>query len=317
MAFQRTHKALATNLDKALQKFQSSSSKFRVLQTINPLDPTNPQPPAPVTPSDSPRTLFILDSSFNPPSIAHKTLVECALRSSNSSKFPTPHRLLLLFSTQNADKAPSAASFDQRLTLMTIFASDILSNLLSSTTSTDSSIPSIDIGVTTAPYYTDKSAAIDADSSSPNAYYPRRPDGDTAKHIHLIGFDTATRFFAPKYYPSFSPPLSALQPYFTAGHSLRVTLRPDPQFGSVADQRAWLARLGDGELEAEGGKREWAKQVEVVQANERAEVSSTKIRKAAKAGEWEIVKGLCTEGVARWVESAGLYVEDARGSKMG
>ncbi|KAK6440936.1 hypothetical protein LTR95_002830 [Oleoguttula sp. CCFEE 5521] len=317
MAFQKTYKTLATNLDTALEAVQSSTSKVRVLQTINPSDPTKPQPPTPVASSDSPRTLFILDSSFNPPSIAHQTLVESALHHSNSSRIPTPHRLLLLFSTQNADKAPSAASFDQRLTLMTIFASDILSSLISSATSNNSSCPSIDIGVTTAPYYTDKSAAIDADSTSPQAFYPPNPSGEKAKHVHLIGFDTATRFFAPKYYPSFSPPLSALQPYFDAGHSLRVTLRPDPQFGSVAEQRAWLARLGEGELEAEGGKREWTQQVEVVEANEKAEVSSTKIRKAAKAGEWDVVRGLCTEGVAKWVESEGLYDEDARGAKMG
>lgn len=214
--------------------------------------------------------------------------------------------LMLMIRAMNADKAPSAASFDQRLTLMTIFAGDLLKHLQSQTS--DHEIVSVDIGVTTAPYYTDKSAAI---ASEGRDFYSNQP-----KHIHLIGFDTLTRFFAAKYYSDFSPPLSALNPYFDAGHQLRVTLRPDDNYGSVEDQKAFLAHLESGEMEAEGGKREWAKQVVMVDPNPQAGVSSTRIRKAAKAGDWDAVGELCTEGVREWVRSEGLYEDDDRGSKM-
>jgi nicotinamide-nucleotide adenylyltransferase len=211
----------------------------------------------------------------------------------------------------NADKAPSAAPFDQRLTLMTIFAVDLLKSLQTHPQSQDYTIPAIDIGITTAPYYSDKSLAI-TDSPEGQKWYPSKP-----QHIHLLGFDTLTRFFAPKYYQSFSPPLSALAPYFEAGHGLRATLRPDDAYGSEAEQRAFVQNLADGGLEAEGGKKEWAERVELVGATPKAGVSSTVIRKAAKAGEWDVVGELCTEGVAGWVREEGLYEDDAEGKKMG
>ena len=306
------YKSLPSHLTAALKDFQSSNSTFRLLQTINPHNLT-PQPATPPPTTNQPQTLIILDSSFNPPSIAHQTLALTALHKSSKSisQTPGPHRLLLLFSTMNADKAPSAASFDQRLTLMTIFAVDLLRNLQTRPDASSYTIPPIDIGVTTAPYYTDKSAAI-ATSPEGKHWYPSSP-----QHIHLLGFDTLTRFFAAKYYQSFSPPLSALEPYFAAGHGLRATLRPDDAYGSEAEQRAFVQRLADGEMESEGGKREWAERVELVEATPQAGVSSTVIRKAAKAGEWDVVGELCTESVAEWVRDERLYEEDSRGAKMG
>lgn len=298
-------RSLVPQLGSALKDFQSSSSNFRVLKTIHPSDLT-PQDPQPPSQAESPKTLFILDSSFNPPSIAHETLAASALHKSSNSKFPTPHRLLLLFATMNADKAPSAATFDQRLTLMTIFAVDLLRHLKSS--SDEHSVVPIDIGVTTVPYYTDKSAAIASEGST---WYPDQPT-----HIHLIGFDTLTRFFGAKYYPNHSPPFSALTPYFSAGHRLRVTLRPDDAYGTLSQQKSFIERLERGEMEPDGGKREWARQIEVVEPNERVGVSSTRVRKAAKRGDWEEVRGLCTEGVGEWVRGEGLYEEDDRGAKM-
>ncbi|KAF2721449.1 Nucleotidylyl transferase [Polychaeton citri CBS 116435] len=293
---------LRLELGQALKSFQQSDSKFRVLRTVHP-----PATSSEATSTTSPKTLIILDSSFNPPSIAHQTLAESALKKSNSDRFTGPIRLLLLFSTMNADKAPSAASFDQRLAMMTIFAEDILENMKDD--SSNYPIVPIDIGVTTAPYYTDKSTAIQSEGS---AIYPDHP-----RHVHLIGFDTLTRFFAAKYYrDKFSPPFSALNPYFDAGHSLRATLRPDDDFGSVDSQKAFLAKLENGEMNQDGAKKEWAKQVELVPPSPKAGVSSTKIRKAAKAGRFNEVQDLCTPGVAEWVRSEKTYEEDDRGAKM-
>lgn len=192
---------------------------------------------------------------------------------------------------------------------MTLFAHDLQENLLASPET--QACPAIDIGVTTAPFYTDKSAAI-ASSPEGEHWYPSSP-----KHIHLLGYDTLTRFFAAKYYAGkFDPPLAALEPYFSAGHRLRATLRPDDAYGSEEEQRAFLRRLAGGEMEAEGGRREWADLVELVEATPQVGVSSTAIRKAAKQGDWSVVGELCTEGVAAWVREEGLYDEDDRGAKM-
>ena len=301
-----TYRSLVPQLGTALKAFQSSDSKFLLLRTVRPSTLT-PEALGSSVKDESPKTLFILDSSFNPPSIAHQALAMSALEKGSSDRFSQPHRLLLLFATMNADKAPSAASFDQRLTLMTIFAADLLRNLKAN--ADDYLLPAaVDIGVTTVPYYTDKSAAIESEGAR---WYPDQP-----KHTHLVGFDTLTRFFAAKYYPKFDPPFSALNPYFDAGHGLRVTLRPDDEFGSIDDQRAFVKRLGDGELEKDGGRREWAKQVELVEPNARGGVSSTKVRKAAKNADWGVVEELCTPGVAAYVKSEGLYQDDDRGAKM-
>ncbi|EME84626.1 uncharacterized protein MYCFIDRAFT_187564 [Pseudocercospora fijiensis CIRAD86] len=296
---------LVPELELALKSFQSSGSKFRLLKTVHPSHEF-PQEPKTAHRDESPRTLFILDSSFNPPSIAHRTLAQSALHRSSASQYAKPHRLLLLFAVMNADKAPSPASFEQRLSMMTVFARDLLD---SSSRESDIDPVPVDIGVTTAPYYTDKSRAIETEGLE---WYPDNPH-----HIHLVGFDTLTRFFAAKYYKDkFDPPFSALNPYFDAGHRLRVTLRPDDEYGSVEEQRAFAAKLGNGDMEKDGGKKEWAQQVELVPPNPKIGVSSTKIRKAAKAADWETVKKLCTPGVASWVQKQRFYEEDATGAKM-
>lgn len=297
---------LVVELGTALKAFQSSESRFRVLKTIHPASRQPQQLQSPPTIEEAPKTLFILDSSFNPPSIAHQALAKSALRHTACDELPKPYRLLLLFATMNADKAPSAASFDERLTLMSVFAGDLLEALKQQ--SEEYAVAPIDIGITTVPYYTDKSAAIEEEGQE---CYPGKP-----KHIHLVGFDTLTRFFAAKYYQKFDPPFSALNPYFDAGHRLRVTLRPDDQHGSVDEQRAFLDGLKNGDMEENGAKREWASQIELVPPNPIAGVSSTRIRKAAKAQDWDELANLTTPTVFEWVKSENLYGEDDRGAKM-
>jgi nicotinamide-nucleotide adenylyltransferase len=308
-------RSIVPALESALNSFTSSSSNFRIVRTINPSDVL-------------PKTLYILDSSFNPPSIAHLALATSALCNPSPSD-TRPHRLLLLFSTHNADKTPSPAGFAQRLALMTLFAEDLSRKLLQSSPSENStslsishsqdqlnspSIP-IDIGLTKAPYYTDKSAAISAAQPNP---YPSNPI-----HIHLVGYDTLTRFVAAKYYPNYNPPLSALAPFFAAGHKLRVMQRPpDPvdssssEYSTVEEQAAFLENLRNGGLEKEGFERAWTNQIDMVLGNEGTGVSSTRVRKAAKEGDWDTVGKLCTDGVAGWVKEMGLYEEDARIVKM-
>ncbi|KAF2275237.1 Nucleotidylyl transferase [Westerdykella ornata] len=293
-----------------LQAFTHSSSKFRIVRTINPT-------------SAPPKTLYILDSSFNPPSKAHLALATSAIRHPAASD-ERPFRLLLLFSTHNADKAPSPASFEQRMVLMTLLAEDLSEALKEKAQlklesgnahTEEAGNISIDIGLTKEPYYTDKSTAI-AHSSPPA--YPSNP-----VHVHLVGYDTLIRFCNPKYYQNYNPPLSALTPFFEAGHKLRVTQRPydandasSTAFGTVEDQHKYLQELKDGKLEEEGFKKAWAHRIDMVPAEEGIGISSTRVRRAAKEEDWELVRRLCTEGVAAWVQSEGLYAEDASGQKM-
>ncbi|KAL0263370.1 hypothetical protein SLS55_002350 [Diplodia seriata] len=256
-----------------------------------------------------------MNSSFNPPSIAHLALATSAV-TRPVIRDPNPHRILLLFSTHNADKAPTPASFEHRLAMMTLFAEDLSASISNTPSAFQSRHDvAIDIGLTKKPYYTDKSIAIT--TSEPNPY-PSNPT-----HVHLIGYDTVTRFLAAKYYPDHSPPLSALAPYFDPGHKILATLRPsDPndssskEFGSTEEQIAYIEGLSDGSLAKDGFKPEWARQVDHLVSQEGIGVSSTRIRKAAKAHDWAELQQLCTPGVAAWVENQRLYQEDAKGAKM-
>src|SRR5450432_1859290 len=85
----------------ALKSFASSPSTFRILSSL----PVRSQSSQPLPP---PKTLYILDSSFNPPTLAHLRILTSAL----TEKTPLPRRVLLLLATQNADKAQKPASFE-------------------------------------------------------------------------------------------------------------------------------------------------------------------------------------------------------------
>lgn len=291
-------RALRPGLESALHSFTTSASRFAVVQTVNPS-------------ATQPRTLYILDSSFNPPSTAHLALATTALKQHAPTE-PGPYRLLLLFSTHNADKAPSPASFVQRIALMAAFAQDLSRSLHSAAAplDTDLSDISIDIGLTKEPYYSDKSAAITAATPS---FYPSRPC-----HVHLVGYDTLIRFCNPKYYPNSKPPLGALKPFFDAGHKLRVTQRPrdakdasSDAFGTVEQQEQYLQGLKQGEQEEHGFEPKWSGNIVMAQGDSTIGVSSTRLRKAAKEAKWDEVDGLCTDGVAAWIKNQALYSEDA------
>lgn len=209
-----------------------------------------------------PKTLFILDSSFNPPSIAHAALAQSAFLDDCNSSQPSqqqkekkeyefPHRLLLLFAVTNADKIAAPASFEHRLAMMTVFARDLQDFFAKDGVQKQKGQGqeqqkeeqqqkkdeneqqrchpmAIDIGVTKHPFYTDKSRAIESEGY---LYHP----GTHPRHIHLLGYDTLTRIFTAKYYiqQDFDPPFVALEPYFDKGHELRVTLRPDSTSSSA------------------------------------------------------------------------------------
>jgi len=198
--------------------------------------------------------------------------------------------------------------------MMILFAEDLQTHLYRSN-SMRTQVP-FDVGLTTAPYYADKSAAI---ANEEPLTYPSKP-----KHIHLIGYDTLTRFLTPKYYLKFNPPLSALSPFFDAGYEVSVLLRPSSSSDNAVtddteeEQRAYISALSNGSLEKEGFKSEWSKQIGILEGNDVAGVvgiSSTAIRKAAKCGDWGIVENMCTPGVAAWVREMRLYEDEERGAK--
>ncbi|KAL3427719.1 cytidylyltransferase family protein [Phlyctema vagabunda] len=220
-----------------LKSFTASSSTFQILHSFGP--PRS---------SQSIKRLYILDSSFNPPTLAHLHIA--------TSSIASPCRLLLLLAIQNADKAPKPLSFPERLHLLTIFAS----SLSKRPQQQDGSRPEhdgqdlglgIDIGVTKLPYFHSKASSI-------------RQSGEYAtdpEQIHLTGFDTLIRILDPKYYDHGR--LDVLQGFFETSR-LNVTLRDGGQWGERAQQEDLLRKIASGELEGIGARREWVTDERIV-----------------------------------------------------
>lgn len=296
----------------ALGAFTSSSSAFKVLSTF-----PSKHPPRP-------KTIYVLDSSFNPPTRAHLHLALSALQKDEHEDVRFPKRLILLLAIQNADKAPKPAAFEERLVMMEIFARDLLAKLREDRESPEGAKEtsefglerrrkereiSIDIALTTHPYFVDKAALISESPSynSPNPSSPAPP----IPQVHLVGYDTLVRIMDPKYYPP-SHTLSALEP-FLSEHRLRVTYRTDDSWAGKKEQDQYLKDVGEGKMDDMGAQRDWVNDGRIVLVDGRAEggevISSTKVRSAARAGDGKMLGPLVTEGVKDWILEEGLYTD--------
>ncbi|KAL3468327.1 cytidylyltransferase [Aspergillus heterothallicus] len=278
--------ALRNQYSSALKLFTESTKNFEVITSI-PLEPHQPSP--------TPDVIYVLDSSFNPPTFAHRRIA-CSAILDNPGR---PARLLLLLATQNADKPSKLASFEDRLIMMQLFAEDLISFLRSEVPTADQGdIPVIDIGVTKKPYFVDKAADIES-----TGIYP-----EGLEQIHLTGYDTLIRIFNSKYYP----PEHTLQPLelFLSRHRLRVTMRPDSEWGSRAEQQAYLDNIAQGGRENEGAKPEWAQRIKLVEGKKSDEksVSSTRARAAIQTKQ-EDLEWLVPQGVQEFIQVVHPYKE--------
>lgn len=280
-------------IQRSLQAFASSSQTIEILRTV---------PPAPPKHSSSPKTLYILDSSFNPPTRAHLRICTSALlhdRSKAESK-----RLLLLLATQNADKAPKPVAFEQRLVMMSIFAEEMVKEMAAES-GREGVV--VEVGVTKKARFVDKARVIEecGDYSSIDDEGWRKP----IEQVHLTGFDTLVRFLDIKYYPP-DHTLAPLEGLFEK-HRVRVTRRTGDGWGGRDEQDEYIWKLQNGQMEDKGGKRQWAERIELVEGRKEGEeiVSSTKVREVSKKrDEVELMK-LVTEGVGRWIFDEKLYVD--------
>ncbi|KAI8098969.1 uncharacterized protein BX664DRAFT_320071 [Halteromyces radiatus] len=142
----------------------------------------------------SPLRLLILDSSFNPPTRAHHALLSNTLNRQRKDF----DAALLLLSSRNADKQLNGASVMQRMQMMEIIArQDEFKHF------------PVYVGLTSEAKFVDKAMEV-------QHWYQQQhtTTRNVDMELHFIlGFDTVTRLFDPKYYH----PLSvqhALDPFF-------------------------------------------------------------------------------------------------------
>ncbi|KAJ5083183.1 hypothetical protein N7456_012610 [Penicillium angulare] len=283
-------RALQTKYASLLKQFTVSPLDFEVFTSI------------PTSGSRSPGVLYVLDSSFNPPTWAHLRIAGSALLGR-----PEPDsRLLLLLAIQNADKPSNLASFEDRLAMMELFAHDLRSYISAKITSQNGSTSmaristcSIDIGVTKKPYFIDKATVIEN-----SGVYSNLPE-----QVHLTGYDTLIRIFNAKYYPP-EYTLAPLAPLFSK-HRLRVTMRPSDQWGGREEQEAFLRGLASGDREQEGAQREWVERIQLVEGRkpDQEPVSSTRARKAIKSASQDL-EWLVPDNVRHFLLSESPYASE-------
>ncbi|KAI0880125.1 Nucleotidylyl transferase [Annulohypoxylon maeteangense] len=302
---------LVTHFTQALKSYQVSNATFHVLCSLTPSVSSSPLAiPAPQTPKVLPKRLLVLDSSFNPPTLAHQQMALSAFSeyrqaggdNSNDDDDDNKSRVLLLLAINNADKAPKPAIFPQRLSMMYLFAQDLLaSTTATKATYSEGDCEGVDIAVTTEPYFHAKSSAV----SSSDFYRGPKP----VEQVYLTGFDTLIRIFDPKYYPDNSM-AQVLDPFF-AHAQLRVSMRTDAEWGDSAAQLAYLEGLRLGGLDKVGGKMGWVNRILMVEGRKDGEevISSTKVRAAVLARDWDALKKLVSEEVTNWIRREGLYAE--------
>ncbi|KAI5845413.1 cytidylyltransferase family protein [Tricharina praecox] len=241
-------------------------------------------PPLPPSASSACTHVHVLDSSFNPPTLAHLSLALSSLSSLSAHPHPTPTnpsntRLLLLLATQNVDKPTSPAPFEDRLAMMALLSR-----------SPAISVP-VDIALTKHARFLDKARDL-ADA------YPG------AEQVYLIGYDTLIRLLDGKYYPTGMGELAK----FFKRNQVVCTMR-EGAWGEQG-QREFLESVKRGEREKEGCRREWAQRITLVEGREEGRgVSSTKVREAVKSGDVNALERLLTKEVAEYVRERGLYTD--------
>ncbi|KAH6695154.1 cytidylyltransferase family protein [Plectosphaerella plurivora] len=279
-----------------LAAFQAGTDAFTVFSQVA-ASSASAGPPKP-----RPGTLVVLDSSFNPPTRAHLRMATSAIRSAAQARDRTPAdvRLLLLLAVNNADKAPKPAAFHLRMEMMRLFALDLLDHpagdeaesKTQGTPTLGEAGLAVDLGLTTLPYFHDKSRAI----AESGAY-------EGSEQVVLAGYDTLIRIFNPKYYEGRL--MSALDPFFARAR-LRITTRTGDGWGGRQEQVEYLQSLRAGKLADAGGREEWCDRVDLVEGGSEV-VSSTKVREAAERSDAGALGALVTKRVGEFVLEEKLY----------
>jgi nicotinamide-nucleotide adenylyltransferase len=240
-----------------LQSFIFSSKSFQVITSL------------PRLPNDG--ALFILDSSFNPPTNAHLALAVSSLPPNQNST------VLLLLAIQNADKPVKPASFEHRLEMMELLAKKIETKVSAT----------VLVALSKHARFVDK--AKDMAIS-----FPAMKD-----IVWPVGYDTLIRILDKKYY---SNTLEESLREFWEKNRLVCAVR-----GDETTERPFLEKVRAGNID--GVPVSWADYITIIEPVGKDE-SSTRTRKASAEGQWEEVRHLVPEEIAAYIEREKLYREE-------
>ncbi|KAF8525901.1 Nucleotidylyl transferase [Hysterangium stoloniferum] len=246
-------------------------------------------------------SVSVLDSSFNPPTLAHAALAQLTVPVTGSDSSSSPRgdydACMLLFSMKNADKQlkPGDATPSQRLEMMVILAQELQD--IGRRTG-NRTLRNVAVALCREPTFVGKSTAL-------NAFFRQRMhELSSPMHVQLtflMGFDTLERLFAPRYYGSESAMKHALLGFLSStGDNSRVLCARRNQGASYTQSETDVLDvaaefIGSGEVAL----------TDIHEANRT--LSSSEIRESIRNGstEWEI-KTL--PGIATYVKEHSLYI---------
>ncbi|KAF9086352.1 hypothetical protein BGX29_001453 [Mortierella sp. GBA35] len=277
-------------LQLALAKAKELPPKpFQTTLTATSLWPFTVDRPASTT---RPTRIAVLDSSFNPPTKAHYQLLKAAAQVGCDA-------VLLLLATNNVDKGQTGASAVERLEMMEAVAMDSIRN-----EKEDPALRHMAVGLTIHARFMDKAQPI-LDHYPPN----------TVQLSWIMGHDTMTRLFDPKYYNDVHADMA---PFF---EKCDVICSSRPGYGTRDDMMRFVEASGHGkkvtlvdipdddddEDDREGERN--GSSVGTTRGIQVKEMSSTVVRSAIRNQDWTLVDLCVLPSVRLLIEKNGLYTE--------
>jgi len=216
-----------TQANTLLQRLQRGLSAIELIHVPHSEWPRHSR----IRPSSSAQRLRIsvLDSSFNPPTLAHLALANSSLPQTHDlvasfNGYGDYDAKLLLLSVRNADKTlkPNDATYLQRLEMMVLLAEDVVyrSEKLSSVADLEQGAiaSNVAVAIINEPTFVGKSSTLLSflrqrldDISSPNSV-----STPSLQLTFLQGLDTLERFLTPRYYTSETAMHQSLRKFFSS-----------------------------------------------------------------------------------------------------
>ncbi|KAF8969173.1 hypothetical protein BDZ97DRAFT_1915532 [Flammula alnicola] len=316
--------SIRTTAPHLLQRLQQGISKLELVYTPHsrwPLPPRQVAQPH----SKKPLRISILDSSFNPPTLAHLSLANSRWSIANGDRAiddtqPAYDAKLLLLSVKNADKTlkPGDARYEQRLEMMSLLAKSMRPLNVNATSSTSTLVSgsltpeesaNVAIAIIDEPTFAGKSTALLAFLRSKFAALPPPTVVvDDIELTFLVGLDTLQRLFSPRYYLSEEVMMTSMRRFFSPG--------PDGDNSRIVSARRVMS-TPDSEEDAKALARakefiDSGRIVIIDMGDEISTYSSTTVRRSVgslgrddgSAGSW---RRLVTKDVADYIVQERLY----------
>jgi len=197
------------SLSSTLSRLRSGSI-FPPVELVYSSHPSWPRHPNNQITHQRPLRIAVLDSSFNPPTLAHLAIANAPRPAFGDNDHDDYDAKLLLLSVTNADKQikPTDATYVQRIEMMRDFATEVVTRPPTSSSPSSSSSPeagNVAVAIIDEPTFVGKSRLLQSFLRERMKQFVDAENGDSqlfnlCELTFLLGYDTLERFFAPRYY---------------------------------------------------------------------------------------------------------------------